>query len=252
MILGNTSFVTAWLLLKGNIRSVIRNGEVRVMAILIPISMAALFLFTTQSVYPQLGKAVRVAVFESITALTTTGYSTVSYTGWGSFGWLMLIGLMLIGGGTSSTAGGIKQFRAYLMAKAVGWEVKRMLLPRSVLIERPIWEGNQRTFVDDGRVRQVATFVFLYLFLLFSGSLILTASGYSISDSIFEFASAIGTVGLSVGVTSATMPDAALWAEIVAMYVGRLEIFVVIAGVWTIGRDCHLMISSGARKRHHA
>lgn len=249
MILGNTSFVTAWLLLKGKFRSVIRNGEVRVVAVLIPISIAALFIFITHGLYPQLSKAVRVAVFESITALTTTGYSTVSYSGWGSFGWLLLFGLMLIGGGTSSTAGGIKQFRVYLLAKAVGWEVKRMLLPRSVLMERPIWEGNRRTFVDDGRVRQVATFVFLYLGLFFSGSLILTASGYSVSDSLFEFASAMGTVGLSVGVTSATMPDAALWSEIVAMYVGRLEIFVVIAGVWKIGRDSRIMLTGYEKEK---
>jgi trk system potassium uptake protein TrkH len=54
---------------------------------------------------------------------------------------------------------------------------------------------------------------------------------------MFEFASAIGTVGLSVGVTSATMPSAALWAEAIAMYLGRLEFLVVFVSVFKLVGD---------------
>ncbi len=252
MILGNMSFVTAWFLLRGNVKSVIRNGEVRVMAYLVPLSIAAVFLFITHSMYPQLSKSVRVAVFESITALTTTGYSTVSYVHWGAFGWLVLIALMLVGGGTCSTAGGLKQFRVYTLAKSISWEVKRMLIPRSAILERPVWEGDRRLFFSDERLRQIAVFVFLYLTLYILGSLVLCASGFSLKDSLFEFASAIGTVGLSVGVTSANMPDTALWAETVAMFVGRLEIFVVIVSVWKIRRDFRLMLTRDPKEKQHA
>jgi trk system potassium uptake protein TrkH len=69
------------------------------------------------------------------------------------------------------------------------------------------------------------------------GVMLLCACGYSLGDSLFEFASAIGTVGLSVGVTSAQMPDAALWAEILAMFLGRLEFIVVIVSLLKLGRD---------------
>ncbi len=237
MLLGNLSFVTAWFMWRGKLRIVSRNGEIRLMVVLIPLAAAAMFFLTCEPIYPQLGKSFRVAVFETATALTTTGFSTVSYGNWNAFGIFLLIVLMLIGGGTCATAGGIKQFRVYLMFKLVFWEIRRHLMPRSAVLERPVWEGDRRVYVDDGRVRQVAVFVFLYLVTYAFGVMLLTACGYGLRESLFEFASAIGTVGLSVGVTSAQMPDAALWAEILAMLLGRLEFIVVIVSLLKLGKD---------------
>jgi trk system potassium uptake protein TrkH len=237
MLVGNLSFVTAWFLWRGQFRLVARNGEVRLMTVLIPISVIALFLITCRQLYPQLGKSIRVALFETVSALTTTGFSTVGYGNWNAFGVLLLITLMLIGGGTCSTAGGIKQFRIYLLSKMLVWEIRRSLMPRTAVMERPVWEGDRRIFVDDARVRQVAVFVFLYLSLYVLGTMILCASGFSLADSLFEFASAIGTVGLSVGVTSAGMPGTALWAETLAMFLGRLEFTVVFVSLLKLGRD---------------
>jgi trk system potassium uptake protein TrkH len=243
VLLGNLSFVTAWFLWRGKLRFVLRNGEVRLLAMLVPLAAAAVFLFTCQTLYPQLGKSVRVAVFETVTALTTTGFSTVSYGNWNAFGVLVLVVLMLIGGGTCSTAGGIKQFRVYLLGKLFVWEIRRSLLSRTAVMERPVWEGDRRVFVDDTRVRQVCVFVFLYLMTYLLGAMLLCASGYSIQDSLFEFASAIGTVGLSVGVTSAQMPDVALWAETLAMFLGRLEFIVVIVSLFKMGSDGRRIMS---------
>jgi len=241
MILGNLSFVTAWFLWQGKFRFVARNGEVRLQAFLIPISAAAAFIFTCRAIYPLAGKSLRVAFFETISALTTTGFSTVSYGNWNGFGVFLLVVLMLVGGGTCSTAGGIKQFRIYLLSKLLFWDIKRQLLPRAALLECPVWEGNRRVFVDDGRVRQVVIFVFLYLVIYIVGVMLLCICGYSLGDSLFEFASALGTVGVSIGVTSAGMPDAGLWAETLAMFLGRLEFFVVIISVIKIGRDVRVM-----------
>lgn len=245
MVLGNLSFVTAWSLCRGRLRFVVRNGEVRLMAALIPLSAAAVFIFTCWGLYPATSKAFRVAIFETVSALTTTGFSTVGYGNWNAFGVSALIVLMLIGGGTCSTAGGIKQFRVYLFWKLLIWEVKRSLLPGAVVMERPLWEGNRRVFVNDARVRQVGVFVFLYLMTYMLGTLILCASGYSLSDSLFEFASAVGTVGISVGVTRADMPDVALWAETLAMFLGRLEFLVVFTSVIKlIGDGGHLIAAT--------
>ena len=241
MLLGNLSFVTAWFLWRGKLRLVARNGEIRLLAVLIPLSAAVVFFFTCQTLYLQLGKSVRVAVFETVTAITTTGFSTVSYGNWNAFGMFLLIVLMLIGGGTCSTAGGIKQFRIYLVWKLFFWDIRRSLMPRTAIMECPIWEGNRCIYLDDARVRQVSVFIFLYLAIYMFGVMILCASGYGLGDALFEFASAIGTVGLSVGVTSAQMPDAALWAETLAMFLGRLEFIVVIVSLIKLSRDCRLM-----------
>jgi trk system potassium uptake protein TrkH len=242
MLLGSLSFVTAWFLWRGRLGVVWRSGEIRLTAVLVPLAGAALFLFTCQTIYPHLEKSIRVAVFETVTAMTTTGFSTVGYGNWNAFGLIASTVLMLVGGGTCSTAGGIKQFRIYLSVKLLVWELRRALMPREAILERPVWEGSRRVFVDDARVRQIAVFVFLYLATYVLGVTLLCACGYGLGESLFEFASALGTVGLSMGVTSADMPDPALWAEILAMFFGRLEFMVVIVSVLKLGKDSRLLM----------
>lgn len=237
MILGSLSFITAWLLLRGKLRIAARNGEVRLSAVLIPLCALSLFLLTTRELYPTLAKGARVAIFETVSALTTTGFSTVGYGNWNSFGWLILIVLMLIGGGTCSTAGGIKQFRVYLLIKSIGWELRRSLLPRAAVVENPVWEADRKVFVTDEALRRIGTFVGLYLLVFAIGTGILTAYGFGLKESLFEFASSVGTVGLSVGITAPTAPPGVLWAETMGMFLGRLEFLVVFASVGKVLRD---------------
>jgi len=237
MVLGNLNFLTAYLLLHRRLRAVSRNGEVRVMAVLIPLSAVILFMFVSRSLFPAFGRGVRVAVFESVTALTTTGFSTTTYVGWGSLGFLVVVVLTLIGGGTCSTAGGIKQYRVYLLFKALAWELRRPFLPRTAVTENYIWQGERKDYIQDARVRQVATFVFLYLVTYLLGVAVLAAHGFSLRDSLFEFASALGTVGLSIGLTSADAPRLVLWTETIGMFLGRLEFFVVFVAAAKLALD---------------
>lgn len=237
MLLGNLNFLTAYLLLHGKLKAVYRNGEVHLMTVLIPVCALSLFLLVCRGIYPSMGKSVRVAIFETITALTTTGFTTTGYGNWNSIGFLVLMVLMLIGGGTCSTAGGIKQYRVYLLFKSLLWEIHRPFLPRTTAVENYIWQGERKDFINDGRIRRVATFVFLYLAVFIVGSGILAAHGYGLRESLFEFASALGTVGLSVGVTTAYSPPLVLWTEILGMFLGRLEFFVIIVSMVKIVRD---------------
>jgi len=227
MILGNLNFLTVYLILQSKFKTAYRNGEVRLMAFLVPISSLILFLLVCRNLYPAMGESVRVAIFETVTALTTTGFSTTSYGNWNSIGFLVLIILMLIGGGTCSTAGGIKQYRVYLLLKSFLWELRRPFLPRTVVVENYVWQGERKDYISDGRIRQAAIFVFLYLVTYIIGSGVLAAHGYGLKESMFEFASALGTVGLSVGITSANSPPLVLWAETLGMFLGRLEFLVI-------------------------
>lgn len=242
MILGNLNFLTAYLLLHGKFKAVYRNGEVRLMAVLIPVCVFVLFLLVCRGIYPALDKSVRVAVFETISALTTTGFSTTGYGNWNSIGVLVLTILMIIGGGTCSTAGGIKQYRMYLLLKCLLWEIRRPFLPRTAVVEHYIWQGERKDFISDARIRQVATFVFLYFVTYIIGSGILAAHGYDLKNALFEFASALSTVGLSIGVTTASSPPSVLWTEILGMFLGRLEFFVILVSVGKIVRDSFDMV----------
>ena len=144
---------------------------------------------------------------------------------------------MLIGGGTGATAGGIKQFRIYALYRGVIWEVRRQLLPKDAVTEPDVWQGETRRFFSDRQMRQISMFVFLYLGIYLTGSAVIAAYGYSLPESLFEYASALSTVGLSVGVTAPDAPIALLWTEIAGMFLGRLEFFPVFVGLIQIYQD---------------
>jgi len=70
--------------------------------------------------------------------------------------------------------------------------------------------------------------IFLYLLVLGLGTLIFSAFGYSMGDSLFEFASALGTAGLSIGVLTYNSNPIMLWTGSIGMFLGRLEFYVVL------------------------
>ncbi len=80
-------------------------------------------------------------------------------------------------------------------------------------------------------------FIFIYLSVFSAGAIVFTAFGYSLTDSLFEFPSSLGTVGLSVGITSCSDPLPLLWVQIIGMFLGRLEFFVVFAAFARVVQD---------------
>jgi trk system potassium uptake protein TrkH len=208
---------------------------VRLFAVLFSLSSVVAYFLVTSGSYGG-SKAVRVALFEMATALTTTGFSTVGYGGWRPVGYMLLVSLMIVGGGSCSTAGGVKQFRIYLLYKSVVWEVKSIFLPRRAIQKRAIFHGEAPLFISDKDISTTGSFLFIYLALLSAGSMVLAAHGFSVKDSFFEMASALGTVGLSLGISSAEAPPAVLWTLTSGMLLGRLEIFVVFAALGKLFR----------------
>jgi trk system potassium uptake protein TrkH len=237
MLLGNLNFITAHLIFTGKFRAALRSGELRLSFVLFLTGVAILFFLVCQKLYTGLDKQVRVAVFETITALTTTGFSTTTYDKWNSIGIFLIIVLMLIGGGTGSTAGGLKQYRIYLLWKSFIWEIRRALLPHSAVVENWVWCGQRKEYVRDANIRRIALFFYIYLIAFFLGSGIIAAHGYGLQESLFEFASSLGTVGLSVGLTSIDAPVLVLYTQIFGMLLGRLEFFVVVISIVKIFSD---------------
>lgn len=70
-------------------------------------------------------------------------------------------------------------------------------------------------------------FITTYITILLLGTTILMAYNHSFQDALFEFASALGTVGLSVGIMNSSAPPLILWTGTIGMFLGRLEFYVV-------------------------
>jgi trk system potassium uptake protein TrkH len=237
MLLGTTNFAAHLLLLRGNIKKFLLIGEIRFMLILLAFSIPLVAFVSLSGLYGNAPQGIRVAAFELVSALTTTGFSTVSYSDWPPFAIFVMILLMLVGGGTGSTAGGLKQNRIYLMGKAFYWNLTKNFQPEHVVRERYIYRPEGRVYIADKQLTETFNFAFLYMVLYFVGVAILLAHGYPLQDSLFEFASAIGTVGLSVGLTAADAPPLVLWTESIGMFIGRLEIYVFFVAVIKLYKD---------------
>lgn len=241
MLLGSTNFLTSYMLLNRKFKLVLRNGELRLELALLLFSLTLVFFGVTKNLYPILHEGLRVAIFQVVSAMSTTGFSTVGHENWSGLGWTVLIVLMLIGGGTGSTAGGLKQYRIYILYRGLLWEFRRLILPQKAVTDPDVWHGEQQRFISDEDLRHAGLFVFLYLAMFTFGGMIISAYGYSMKQALFEFASTIGTVGFSAGVTTASAPPAILWTQILGMLLGRLEFFTIIVGTIKLSQDLRSM-----------
>lgn len=242
MVFGTLNFLMSYALFQGKFKVFFRNGEIRQQAFLAFLGMVIVFLGVVANLYPTLQKTIRVAAFETISAISTTGFATVDYRPWNSLGWLVFISLMLIGGGSGSTAGGIKQYRIYILYRGLLWQFQRVFLPRHTVNEPEVWQGEHKQFLNNYQISQVGVFVFLHLVAFFVGGGVIAAHGYTLQDSLFEFASALNTVGLSIGVTAPNAPPGVLWVETIGMFLGRLEFFTVIIGLVKLTTDLRTLI----------
>ena len=102
----------------GDFKSILKNEELRTYILLIAGATAAIML-NIHSLYPTIGKSFRYAVFQVVTVITTTGYSTADFAQWPMFSKAVLMMLTVIGACASSTGGGIKVSRLLVGIKCV-------------------------------------------------------------------------------------------------------------------------------------
>jgi trk system potassium uptake protein TrkH len=161
----------------------------------------------------------------------------VPYQPWNDSGVTILIVLMIIGGGACSTAGGMKQFRIMVLIDMVRMEIRRILWPRRALVLQTRFDGVRDVPLSSQTLIQVSSFFFLYLATLMLGTWVMVMYGFPLRDSLFEFSSSLGTAGLSVGITGPGLPYPVLWCQIFAMFLGRLEFFIVLGALGKFGTD---------------
>lgn len=238
MILGSTNFAANVLLFKKNsFREFFRQSEWNFSLLVLGLSIPVITFSSLKLLYESLSETFRIAIFQTVSALTTTGFSTVSFNNWAPFPVFILIILMVIGGGTNSTAGGMKQYRVYLMFKNFIWGIRKKFKSENLVNEDSYIRPEGKVYIQDIHINEATNYAFIYMVCLFLGTLILTFHGYSLQDSLFEFASALGTVGLSVGITMPDTPALVLWSEIIGMLFGRLEIYVFFIAIIKLWKD---------------
>ncbi|MDF2537274.1 MAG: trkG 2 [Herbinix sp.] len=234
MLIGTTNFAVLLLFLKRKFKQAQKVSEIRFLMILLIVCVPILALTLFYGLYLTVGESFRISLFNVVSALSTSGFSTTVYTNWPDFAIGILIILMLIGGGIGSTAGGIKLSRIYIMVRLTLDNIRKRLKPEHHVETLYYYKAQGKTSIDRTLSTDVTGFIACYLIIFAIGSLLLTVTeNCSLKDAMFEFASSLGTVGLSVGLTGPATGAATLIIEIIGMILGRLEIFIVLIGIYS-------------------
>lgn len=150
------------------------------------------------------------ALFQSVT-LRTAGFNSVPLTDLGAASWLLMVVMMFVGGSPGSTAGGVKTTTVFV------------LMSSTVALLRG--QGHMHMFgrrlPSEVVLRAMAVFFVAGVTLLaILGAFLLTQDA-PLGQSVFEVASALGTVGLSVGGTGA-LDEVGKLVIGVSMFLGRV------------------------------
>lgn len=187
------------------------------------IFLPALYFFFFQYNNEAMDKRIFSSMFQAV-APRTAGFNTTDLTAITGAGQYIIIILMLIGGSPGSTAGGMKTTTV------------AVLFSNALAVFRRKEESHFfKRRIDDSIIKHAATVLMLYITLFSAGALIINiAEGIPMSSCLFETASAIGTVGLTLGITP-SLGVVSQGVLILLMFFGRVGgltlIYAALAGV---------------------
>ena len=187
----------------------IQTKIVLTMTFILVLFPSVLFFFTEFSTL-DIKTRVLSSLFQAVTP-RTAGFNTIDYTKFSDNGIAMTIILMLIGGGSGSTAGGIKMTTIFILVATMCSVLKQ---------DKEVAVFKKR--IEPDIIKNAVAVFALDIFLFIVGSMIISGiEGFSLKETMFECASAVATVGLTLGIT----PHLGIISKILLicmMYFGRV------------------------------
>ncbi|WP_029350621.1 TrkH family potassium uptake protein [Bosea sp. 117] len=229
MIAGSLPFVLYVRVLAGDFSRLVANTEVRLFLALVLLFTLISFIEQVRGNIAQGETALRYALFNVVSIMSTTGFVTVDFTHWGTPTDTLYFILLFLGACTGSTAGGLKTFRLAIVGSALVQHLKRIVYPNGVF---PVRYGGAP--IGDDVVASVLSFIFLYLGTFAVLALVINALGFDMVTAFSASVTAVANVGPGLGpvIGPATnfvaLPDSVIWILSFGMLMGRLELFTVL------------------------
>ena len=171
-------------------------------------------------------RGLRHGVFQVVSTATTSGFSVADFSVWpGALPFLLFVAAF-VGGCSGSTGGGMKVIRIILILKQGMREVMRLIHPNAVIAVKI-----GKVSVPDGIAQAVWGFFSVYVMLFFLMLVGVMATGVDQVTAWSTVASALNNLGPALGEASENygeLPMLSKWILVVAMLLGRLEIFTVL------------------------
>ena len=226
MVLFGINFAVHYRVLSGGWRDALRDEELRAYIIMVLLAMGLVTVNILPLYQGDVLSAWRYGSFQVSSIVSTTGFATADFNLWPEFSRLIFVVLMLVGSCAGSTAGGIKMVRIVMLSKGTRRQIMQLLHPRRVQVVK--MDGKP---VDDGMLSQVAIFFFLYLTILFLGTLLVSLQNlYDIETNLTATLSCLSNIGPGLGAVGplGNFSSYNWFSKIIlslCMLAGRLEIF---------------------------
>jgi trk system potassium uptake protein TrkH len=205
-----------------------KDPELKTMLVILGFSVIVIAtLLVVDGMYAPL-EALRHAVFNVVSVATTTGFSSENYDIWPIFAPVWMLFLSCIICATGSTGGGIKMFRTLLLARQALREMKQLVHPSAVI---PVRIAGQ--VIPERIAASVLAFIFLYFQTVAVLTFLMLLTGLDLVTAFSSVVASVNNLGPALGPTGAAgnyaaLSDVQTWICIVAMILGRLEIFGVL------------------------
>ena len=228
MILCGINFGCYYLILTRRAKEVLRNEELRVY---LGVMLAAIAVVTVNilDLYDSAGEALRHALFQVSSVMTTTGYATADFNLWPELSRVILLMVMIIGGCAGSTGGGMKVSRIVILWKEGYRQMKKSISPNKVEVVR--FNGKR---VAPELVTSIAGFLILYLLIFLGSLLLISLDGFDTTSNVTAVIATLNNIGPGLEMVGPTGSFAAYsglskLVLIFNMLAGRLEILPVLA-----------------------
>ena len=173
MFLAGTNFELFFIAGEGKLRKALKNEEFRLYAAILAAATAAVAAsLMLRGGYTDIWQAVTDSAFQTTTIMTTTGFATTNFGVWPTFCQMVLVILMVIGGCSSSTAGGVKVIRILVLFKMIKREINIKLHGNIV---HDVSIGRQKVMSET--VTYIIGFVTMYFITLIVGTFLISVTG---------------------------------------------------------------------------
>lgn len=229
MILGALPFLRYVQLVAGTARPLFADRQVHVFLVLIAIITVAMALWLARREGAMSELLFREALFNIVSIITGTGYASADYMQWGAFAVTMFFFIGLIGGCAGSTSCSVKVFRYMILLAMIKAQIKRIHSPNGIFTPR--FEG--RALTED-TLNSVMAFFVAFVLSLGLVSVALSMTGLDFITSVSGAATALANIGPGLGPeigpagNFAGLNDTAKWILSFAMFIGRLELMIVL------------------------
>jgi len=227
MFLGATNFVIHYRIVSGRGAKLWYDGEFRYYVGAIAIT-SALVGWSISGGTNASDDVARPAIFQTLSMLSGTGYYSADYTRWGGLAQLLLLSVMVLGGMSGSTTGGIKSLRLLIGIRALRHSFTMLLHPHAV--HRVKYAGRA---IPDDVIAAIWAFMTAFFAIVGLAAAIVASAGYDLVTAISVAFSVTSNVGPALGAAGpgsnfADFPDYAKYGLCFCMLAGRLDVFTIL------------------------